>query len=181
MRMNSKAGKNAKTVINTYTQEKLAGIFFRYGEIANSKKLASTIVQNRQKQAVNTINEFVECIKICIPKHNENKYLAQVFQSIRIEVNNELGNLKELLKQSEQLLADKGRLVVITYHSLEDRLVKNFMRTGNFEGTPDKDFYGNISSPFRPINKNVIVPSEEEVKRNNRARSAKLRIAEKVK
>jgi 16S rRNA (cytosine1402-N4)-methyltransferase len=180
MRMNNKSHKNAAAIINTYSEEKLSDMFFQYGELSNARKLAATIVKSRQQNQVKTINQFVETIKTCIPKYSDNKYLAQVFQSIRIEVNNELGNLKELLKQSVQLLADKGRLVVITYHSLEDRLVKNFMRTGNFDGKPEKDFYGNVSSPFRPVNKNVIVPSEDEIKSNNRARSAKLRVAERL-
>ena len=180
MRMNNKSHKNAAAIINTYSEEKLSDMFFQYGELANARKLAATIIQSRRKQQLKTINQFVESIKTCIPIYSDNKYLAQVFQSIRIEVNNELGNLKELLKQSVQLLADKGRLVIITYHSLEDRLVKNFMRTGNFEGKPEKDFYGNVSSPFRPVNKNVIVPAENELKSNNRARSAKLRIAERI-
>ncbi len=179
MRMNRKARKNASTIINTYSEEKLNSIFFQYGEIPNARKLAAIIILGRLKQPVSTINQFVDCINACIPKHSENKYLAQVFQSIRIEVNDELGNLKELLKQSVQLLSKKGRMVVITYHSLEDRLVKNFFRTGNFEGKQEMDFYGNIQTPFRPVNKNVIVPSDEEIKNNNRARSAKLRIAEK--
>jgi 16S rRNA (cytosine1402-N4)-methyltransferase len=180
MRMNNKSHKNAATIINTYSEEKLNNIFFQYGELSNARKLAATVVKSRQQNQLKTINQFVESIKSCIPTYSDNKYLAQVFQSIRIEVNNELGNLKELLKQSVQVLAEKGRLVVITYHSLEDRLVKNFMKTGNFEGKPDKDFYGNVSSPFRLVNKNVIVPSEDEIKSNNRARSAKLRIAERV-
>lgn len=180
MRMNRNAKKNAKIVINTYTEEKLSAVFFQYGEITNSRKLAAIIADSRKKQPIVTVNRFIDSIKRCIPGHSENKYLAQVFQAVRIEVNNELNNLKELLRQSLRILSENGRLAIITYHSLEDRLVKNFIKSGNFEGLIEKDFYGNVYRPFKIINKNVIVPSDEEVRRNNRARSAKLRIAEKI-
>jgi len=180
MRMNKNSKKNASTVLNSYSEEKLSDLFYYYGEIANSRKLAAVIVSARKRKSITKISQFTEIIGDCIPRNFENKYLAQVFQSIRIEVNNELVNLQELLKQSVKLVDNKGRLVVITYHSLEDRLVKNFIKSGNFEGKPVKDFYGNVSNPFKPVNKNVIVPAEEEIRRNNRARSAKLRIAERV-
>lgn len=180
MRMNRESVKSAKTVINEYSEEELSSIFYQYGEINNSRKLASVIVNSRKRKAINTTAELVDSIGSCVPKFAENKYLAQVFQSLRIEVNDELLSLKELLKQSVDYINVGGRLVIITYHSLEDRLVKNFIKTGNFEGKVEKDFYGNTNTPFKAINRSVIVPSEEEVQKNNRARSAKLRIAERI-
>jgi 16S rRNA (cytosine1402-N4)-methyltransferase len=180
MRMNQQSKKSAKNVLNEYPEEKLADVFFYYGEIQNARRLASIIVRTRQNVPFKAINQLVEAVKPCIPLHSENKYLAQVFQAIRIEVNGELENLKELLSQSVQCTRIGGRLVVITYHSLEDRIVKNFIKTGNFEGKENKDFFGNKKTPFKAVNKNVIVPSEEELKTNNRARSAKLRIAERI-
>lgn len=180
MRMNRESAKSAKTIINEYPEEELSSIFYQYGEINNSRKLAAVIVNARRKKLINTTNEFIDAISSCIPKFSENKYLAQVFQSIRIEVNNELVSLKELLKQSAEYIKVGGRLVILTYHSLEDRLVKNFIKTGNFDGKLEKDFYGNTNTPFKAINKNVIVPTDEEIQRNNRARSAKLRIAERI-
>jgi len=180
MRMNPLAEKNAQIVINTYPEDKLFHLFREYGEIQIAKKIANLIIKNRKESNVKTINQFVEIIKPCLPgKSENNKFLAKIFQAIRIEVNEELENLKELLKQSVDLLSEKGRLAIISYHSLEDRLVKNFIRCGNFEGIQQKDFYGNIISPLIAINKNVIVPSETEIAENNRARSAKLRIAER--
>jgi 16S rRNA (cytosine1402-N4)-methyltransferase len=180
MRMNQKSKNSAKNVLNEYSVERLADIFFYYGEIQNARRLASIIEKNRQEKPFVLVSQLVEAVKPCIPVHSENKYLAQVFQAIRIEVNGELESLKELLNQSAQYIRIGGRLSVITYHSLEDRLVKNFVKTGNFEGKDEKDFFGNKKTPFKAINKNVIVPSEDEVKANNRARSAKLRIAERI-
>jgi 16S rRNA (cytosine1402-N4)-methyltransferase len=180
MRMNQASDKNALTVINSYDEKQLTTVFTLYGELSNASKLASAIVAGRKKKKIETTNEFLDLIRPYIPKHSENKFLAQVFQAIRIEVNDELMSLKELLKQSVQFVGLNGRMVVIAYHSLEDRMVKNFFKTGNFEGKQEKDFYGNVIAPFRPVNKSVIVPSEEEQERNNRARSAKLRIAERI-
>lgn len=180
MRMNQKSRKSAQTVLNEYEESQLADIFYYYGEINNARKLASTIVQVRNDVPLKRVSQLTEAIRNCIPPHGENKYLAQVFQAIRIEVNGELEALKTLLKQAAMVLKPSGRLVIITYHSLEDRLVKNFIKTGNFEGKPEKDFYGNVNAPFKAINKNIIVPNEKEIKENNRARSAKLRIAEKM-
>lgn len=180
MRMNQKAEKSAKTVLNEYPESQLADIFYYYGEIQQARKLASVIVDARQNWSIDRIWQFTNAIAKCIPAHGDNKYLAQVFQAIRIEVNGELDALKEMLLQSAEMLKPGGRLVAITYHSLEDRLVKNFVKAGNFEGKAEKDFYGNVSAPLKAVNKNIILPSEEELSRNNRARSAKLRIAEKL-
>lgn len=179
MRMNRVSDKNARSILNSYDEKRLTNIFKQYGELPNAYKLASLIISRRKEEEIITINQFTETIESCIPKHGENKFLAQVFQAIRIEVNDELESLKVLLQETTHLIKENGRMVVITYHSLEDRLVKNFFRSGNFEGKLEKDFFGNIKAPFRAINKNVIVPSDEELLRNNRARSAKMRIAEK--
>lgn len=179
MRMNRKALKTAATVINTFSETQLADMLFLYGELQNSRKLANLIVKSRANNPINTVEQLVEAVKYCIPRAAEHKFLAQIFQAIRIEVNNEMQALKDFLEQALYCLKPGGRLSVITYHSLEDRLVKNYVKAGNFEGKQDKDFYGNVSSPWKTINKNVIIPSKEEIERNNRARSAKLRIAEK--
>lgn len=180
MRMNQQSELSAQTVINSYSEEKLADIFFYYGEIYNARRLASYVVAARQKSQITSINNLLAAIKPCLPPHNDNKYMAQVFQAIRIEVNGELDALKALLTQATEMLVSGGRLVVITYHSLEDRLVKNFIKTGNFEGKAEKDFYGNVKTIFTTINKNVITAGASELARNNRARSAKLRIAAKI-
>ncbi|HEY9125050.1 MAG TPA: 16S rRNA (cytosine(1402)-N(4))-methyltransferase RsmH [Bacteroidales bacterium] len=180
MRMDKNSNLSAKTLLNEWTEEKLADLFYLYGEIQNARKLAHCITTARSRQAISTTGELVECIRSCIPQKIENKYMAQVFQAIRIEVNGELDNLKQLLEQSAEMLVPSGRLVVITYHSLEDRMVKNFIKCGNVEGNENKDFYGNRNAPFKAINKSVITPSDEELKTNNRSRSAKLRIAEKL-
>lgn len=178
MRMNTRAGLTAADVINTYTEEQLADLFYLYGELKTARKLASVLVRSRETRKIGTIGDFLEIIKPFTGKDKEKKFLAQAFQALRIEVNDEMQALKEMLQQTLQVLKPRGRLVVITYHSLEDRLVKNFLKTGNFEGKARQDFYGNIKSPFRLINNKVIVPSEEEIERNPRSRSAKLRIAE---
>ena len=180
MRMNTRAGKTAADILNTYTEEALSTLFYLYGELKNSRKLASVIVRARETKPLVTTDEFLALITPYIGKDKEKKMLAQVFQALRIEVNDEMRALREMLQQAMHLLKPGGRLVVMTYHSLEDRLVKNFFKSGNFEGTISQDFFGNIQSPFRLINNKVITPSSEEVEVNPRSRSAKLRIAEKL-
>jgi len=176
MRMNQKSKKSAKDIINTYSEEKLAEILFLYGELRNSRKIARTIVDERKNKSIETSFQLKEVLKMFLPKAKEHKILAQIFQAIRIEVNEELDVLKEFLEQIPNLLKEEGRLSVISYHSLEDRLVKRFIRTGLFEGEPEKDMFGNSNEPLKKVGK-LIVPSKEETKINNRARSAKLRIA----
>lgn len=180
MRMNTRAGQTAADIVNTYPEERLANLFYLYGEVKVSRKLASVLVRSRENKKVVTIGDFLEILKPFTGKDKEKKFLAQVFQALRIEVNDEMRALREMLQQNLQVLKPGGRLVVITYHSLEDRLVKNFLKTGNFEGKMEQDFFGNVKSPFRLVNNKVIVPSDEEVERNPRSRSAKLRIAEKL-
>ena len=180
MRMNTRAGKTAADILNTYTEEALSTLFYLSGELKNSRKLASVIVRARETKPLVTTDEFLALITPYIGKDKEKKMLAQVFQALRIEVNDEMRALREMLQQAMHLLKPGGRLVVMTYHSLEDRLVKNFFKSGNFEGTISQDFFGNIQSPFRLINNKVITPSSEEVEVNPRSRSAKLRIAEKL-
>lgn len=180
MRMNTRAGKTAADILNTYTEEALSTLFYLYGELKNSRKLASVIEKARETKPLETTDEFLALITPYIGKDKEKKMLAQVFQALRIEVNDEMRALREMLQQAMRLLKPGGRLVVMTYHSLEDRLVKNFFKSGNFEGTISQDFFGNIQSPFRLINNKVITPSSEEVEVNPRSRSAKLRIAEKL-
>ena len=179
MRMNKRAGITAADVVNTYAEERLADIFYLYGELKNSRKLAAVLAKARASHPIATIGEFLETIKPLFGKEREKKELAKVFQALRIEVNQEMEALKEMLTAATQVLRPGGRLVVITYHSLEDRMVKNVMKTGNAEGKAEKDFYGNLQTPFRLVNNKVIVPDAEEVERNPRSRSAKLRIAEK--
>lgn len=180
MRMNTRSGKTAADVLNTYEEGALADVFYQYGELKQSRRLASLVVRSRGGKPFAAVGELLELMKPFIGKDKEKKSLAQVFQALRIEVNGELDALKEMLRQARRVLKPGGRLVVMTYHSLEDRLVKNFLRTGNFEGEKKQDFYGNVQTPFRLINNKVIVPSAEEVERNPRSRSAKLRIAELV-
>ncbi|MBU0695546.1 MAG: 16S rRNA (cytosine(1402)-N(4))-methyltransferase RsmH [Bacteroidetes bacterium] len=176
MRMDQSAALTAKQVVNEYPEEELHKIFGIYGEIQNAKSLAKTIITARLTNKINTIGELKSVIAKLIPRGKENKYLAQVFQALRIEVNQEMEALKDFLEQTAEVLAVGGRLVVMSYHSLEDRLVKNFMTKGKFSGTVEKDFFGNEIKPFDPIKKSIIA-SEEEIKINNRARSARLRIA----
>lgn len=178
MRMNMRAGKTAADIVNTYTEEALADVFYLYGELKISRKLAAVIAKSRAVKKITTIGELLEVVKPFIGKDKEKKFLAQVFQALRIEVNDEMRALKEMLQGTLKVLKPEGRLVVITYHSLEDRLVKNFLKTGNFEGKAEKDFFGNVNSPFRLVNTKVIVPTDAEIERNPRSRSAKLRIAE---
>lgn len=180
MRMNTRAARTAADIVNTYTEEALADVFRLYGELKQANRLASLIVTAREGKKIETIGDFLELVKPLVGKDKEKKFLAQAFQALRIEVNDEMRALKEMLEQTLQVLKPGGRLVVITYHSLEDRLVKNFLKTGNFEGKSEQDFFGNIKTPFRMVNNKVIVPSEEEIERNPRSRSAKLRIAEKL-
>jgi len=177
MRMNTKSPLTAAVVLNTYTEEQLADVFFLYGELRNSRKIAKTIVTARTQVPFHKIFPFIEVLKPFFGREKEKKDMARVFQALRIEVNKEMDVLKSLLSQSLELLNPDGRLVVLTYHSLEDRLVKNFIRSGNFEGKIEKDFYGNVLSPMKAINNKVIVADDQEVGLNPRARSAKLRIA----
>jgi len=179
MRMNQSGSLTAKEVINTYSEAGLHRIFGIYGEIQNAKSLARTIVTARLNAKINTVADLKNVIAGLIPRGKENKYLAQVFQALRIEVNQELEALKDFLIQSAEVLVAGGRLVVMSYHSLEDRLVKNFIAKGKFSGEVEKDFYGNDQKPFDAVSRGAITASEDEIKQNNRARSAKLRIAVK--
>lgn len=179
MRMNKKAGVKAADIVNTYSEEDLADVFYKYGELKNSRRLASVLVKARMNAPVTTVASFLEIVKPLFGREKEKKDLARVFQALRIEVNQEMTALEQMLQQALKVLKPGGRLVVMTYHSLEDRLVKNFMKTGNFEGRSEQDFYGNFQTPFRLINNKVIVPDTEEQETNPRSRSAKLRIAEK--
>ncbi|MDD2622677.1 MAG: 16S rRNA (cytosine(1402)-N(4))-methyltransferase RsmH [Bacteroidales bacterium] len=179
MRMDKRKSLTAAEILASYDLATLVKLFSQYGEIPNAKRLAQRIVDHRKNETITQSKQFIEIIKSCIPKQKEYKYLAQVFQALRIEVNQEMDVLKEFLLQTSDLLAPKGRLLIISYHSLEDRLVKQFMRSGNLEDKLEKDFYGNNLSPFMVINRKAIVPSPAEINENNRSRSAKLRIAEK--
>lgn len=179
MRMNKRAGITAAEIVNTYDEERLADIFYLYGELKNSRKLAAAIVKARKARQIITIGDFLEIVKPLFGREREKKELAKVFQALRIEVNQEMEALKEMLNAAIETLKPGGRLVVITYHSLEDRMVKNIIKTGNIEGKTLQDYFGNIQTPFRMVNNKVIVASDEEVARNPRSRSAKLRIAEK--
>ncbi|MDR2921674.1 MAG: 16S rRNA (cytosine(1402)-N(4))-methyltransferase RsmH [Tannerella sp.] len=180
MRMNGRSEKTAYQIINNYPEEVLADIFYTYGELKEARRVANQIVKSRIVKPVDSIHELLEILRPFSAREKEKKFLAQVFQALRIEVNDEMEALCDMLMQAQKILKPGGRFVVITYHSLEDRLVKNFFRTGNFKGNEEQDFFGNRVTPFRIVNKKVIVPSAEEIQRNPRARSAKLRIAEKV-
>jgi len=179
MRMDPEAGVPASEVVNTYSQEQLHRLFGIYGEVKNAKTLAGVIVAQRARKPILTIGDFKQAISTCIPRGKENKYLAQVFQALRIEVNDELKALEEMLEQAAEVLKPGGRLVVMSYHSLEDRLVKNFIAKGKFFGEVEKDLFGNEKKPLEAVNRKPIVPSEQELLENSRSRSAKLRIAEK--
>ena len=178
MRMNSSNGLTAYQIVNEYPIERLTNIFRQYGELVEARQIALLIEKNRA-QKINTTTELAEVVAPALPRGKENKVLSQIFQALRIEVNHELEVLQELLMQSAEALKPGGRLVVISYHSLEDRLVKNFMKSGNFKGKVEKDFYGNPLCPFTLVTRKPIVPDEQEIEENSRARSAKLRIAEK--
>ncbi|THV59234.1 16S rRNA (cytosine(1402)-N(4))-methyltransferase RsmH [Flagellimonas alvinocaridis] len=179
MRMNRNSELSAYEVVNTYSPEDLASVLFQYGELRNAKAIAKTIEVSRSVAPIKTTDELKGVLSRFLPKMKENKILAQIYQAIRIEVNQEIEVLKEFLLQVPDMLEKGGRLSMISYHSLEDRLVKRFIRAGKFEGEPEKDFYGNIEVPLKKVG-GLIVPSAEEIARNNRARSAKLRIAERI-
>lgn len=179
MRMNRRAGRTAAEVLNSSTEESLADLFYLYGELKTARKIAAAIVKSREAQPLVTIGDLLAIVKPFVGRgEKEKKFLAQIFQALRIEVNDEMRALREMLSQTTQVLRPGGRLVVMTYHSLEDRLVKNFLKTGNFEGKSEQDFFGNVRAPFRLVNNKVIIPSNEEIESNPRSRSAKLRIAE---
>jgi len=180
MRMDQRSKLTASIILNEYSEDDLYRIFRTYGEVRSSGRLVSTILCARSAENIKTVFQFKEMIADCIDKRKPSQYLAQVFQALRIEVNDEMNVLQEFLKQSADVLKPGGRLVIMSYHSLEDRLVKNFIKSGNFEGKVEQDFFGNVIKPFKAINNKVITPSNEELKVNNRARSAKLRIAEKL-
>lgn len=179
MRMNRDSAQTAADLVNTYSEDQLRTVFREFGEIDNAGRLAKQLVSARNINSVKTIEQFRQAIAPCVPRLQESKYLAKVFQALRIETNREMDVLHEFLEQSIELLKPGGRLVVITYHSLEDRMVKNFIRSGDLSGKQEKDFFGNVESPLMAINRKVIVPTDEEIERNPRARSGKLRIAEK--
>lgn len=179
MRMDKSNQLSAYQVVNAYSQEDLASVLFQYGELRNANALAKTIVASRSEEPIKTTDDLKRVLKRFLPKMKENKILAQIYQAIRIEVNQEIEVLKEFLEQVPEVLVQGGRLSLISYHSLEDRLAKRFIRAGKFDGEPEKDFYGNINVPLKKVG-GLITPSAEEVKVNNRARSAKLRIAERI-
>lgn len=179
MRMSRKSKLSAYTVVNEYDEAALAKVFFDYGELKNARTIASTIVTARREKQISNTDQLKQVLGRFLPAHKSNKILAQIYQAIRIEVNQEIEVLKEFLLQSLEVLKPGGRLSVISYHSLEDRLVKRFMRNGMFEGEPERDVFGNFEVPFKIIEK-LIVPTEQEIAENNRARSAKLRVAEKL-
>jgi 16S rRNA (cytosine1402-N4)-methyltransferase len=180
MRMNKAGSVTAAQLINTMDEAALADIFYRYGELSNSRRIAREIVAARNVNPLATVNDIIDTIGKLAPFRQEHKFYAKLFQALRIAVNHEIDFLQEMLEQALSLLNTGGRLVIISYHSLEDRVVKNFMKAGNFEGEEKKDFFGNIETPFRIINRKGTTPDDEEISINNRARSARLRIAEKI-
>lgn len=179
MRMNKRAGKTAADIVNEYDEEALADVFYLYGELKNSRKIAAALVKARQQKRIETTQDFAKAVENLFRRERGKKDMAKLFQALRIEVNHEMEALKEMLLAATELLSPAGRLSVITYHSLEDRIVKNIMKTGNAEGKVCQDFFGRIESPFSLVNSKVIVPDSDEQERNPRSRSAKLRIAEK--
>jgi 16S rRNA (cytosine1402-N4)-methyltransferase len=179
MRMNQESNLSAFDVVNTYEEKELRTVLSQYGELRNAAKIARTIIAERKEGAIATSERLKEVLKPFLPMGREHKILAQIYQAIRIEVNQEIEALKDFLLQTENLLNPGGRISLISYHSLEDRLVKRYIRSGMFEGEPEKDFYGNISVPFKKVGK-LVVPSSDEIRKNNRARSAKLRVAERI-
>ncbi len=179
MRMNNRGEQTAGTLINTYSAAELSKIFSTYGELDNAFKVAKLIEGARASKRIESVTELIDVLKPVLPKFDEHKYLAKVFQALRIEVNHEMIALEQMLEQTAEVVKPGGRISIITYHSLEDRMVKNFIKSGNVEGKAQKDFYGKISAPFEAVNKKIILPTEEEVQSNTRARSAKLRIAQK--
>jgi len=180
MRMNQRADLTAADVLNNYSEEQLSDVFYYYGELNSAKKLASVIVRSRATKPFSQIADLVAVVEPYLGKDKQKKDMARLFQAVRIEVNHEMDALKSMLTQSLEVLKPGGRLVVLTYHSLEDRIVKNFMKAGNFDGKVEQDFFGNRKSPFKLVNNKVIVPDDEEIEANPRSRSAKLRIAEKI-
>jgi 16S rRNA (cytosine1402-N4)-methyltransferase len=180
MRMNKRAGATAAEIINNYTEEQLADIFYIYGELKNARKIASVISKTRNDQKIETTGDLMKATEKLFIREREKKEMAKMFQALRIEVNHEMDALKEMLNGAKDLLGAGGRLSVITYHSLEDRIVKNMIKAGNVEGKVSKDFFGRIEAPFRQINNKVIIPDNEEQQQNPRSRSAKLRVAEKL-
>lgn len=180
MRMNERAGTTAADIVNRYSEEQLADVFYLYGEMKNSRRLASAIVKARAAHALQTIDDLLQVVKPLMPREREKKDLARVFQALRIEVNHEMDALREMLEAALSMLRPGGRLSVLTYHSLEDRMVKNFIRAGRIDGKVQQDFYGRRLTPWRAINNKVILPSQQEQEGNPRSRSAKLRIAEKL-
>ena len=179
MRMNKRSGMTAAEILNNYDEEQLADIFYIYGELKNARKVASAIIKARSSKTIETTGDLMQITESLFPREREKKETAKLFQALRIEVNHEMEALKEMLYGAQEVLRKGGRLSVITYHSLEDRIVKNFMKAGNAEGKVNQDFFGRTVAPFRQISNKVIVPSEEEQLRNPRSRSAKLRIAER--
>ena len=179
MRMNREASLSAIQVVNRYDEKLLSDILSLYGELPNARKVTRTIIKHRENQLIDTVEGLAEVVSPLFPAQTRNKMLAKVFQAIRIEVNGEMDALKQMLEQTQKTLESGGRLVVLSYHSLEDRLVKNFIKSGNFKGKQEVDFFGNVISPFHQVNRKVIVPTEKEIDVNPRARSAKLRIGEK--
>ncbi len=180
MRMNQRSGQTAADILATYSEERLADLFFLYGELKNARRIASALVAARLKSPLLTTEQLLAVVSPFVNRKQEKKELAQLFQALRIEVNREMDSLRRLLEQSVDLLPKGGRLVILTYHSLEDRMVKNFIKTGNVEGHAEPDFFGRINTPFKAVNNKVIVADEDEVARNPRSRSAKLRIAERI-
>ena len=180
MRMNTRAGRTAADIVNTYSNEALSKIFAEYGELDTTWKIANCIERFRNERAITTTADLVEAVKPCTPPKDESKFLTKLFQALRIELNGEIEALKIAMEQSLKLLNPEGRLVVMSYHSLEDRIVKNFMRSGNSEGIVEKDFFGRATTPFKLITRKAIVPSDEEINLNPRSRSAKLRVAERM-
>jgi 16S rRNA (cytosine1402-N4)-methyltransferase len=180
MRMNKAGTVTAADLINATPESELADIFYRYGELTNSRKIAREIVSARISKPISTVNDIIDVVGKLAPFHQEHKFYAKLFQALRIAVNHEIDYLQEMLEQALSVLKSGGRLVIISYHSLEDRVVKNFMKTGNFAGEEKKDFYGNVETPFTIINRKGTIPGDEEIAFNNRSRSARLRIAEKI-
>lgn len=179
MRMNKRAGKTAADIVNKYDEEQLANLFYIYGELKNSRRIAFALTNVRRQKPIATTSDFISAVEPLFKREREKKDMAKLFQALRIEVNHEMTALKEMLMAATDVMKPGGRLSIITYHSLEDRIVKNIMKTGNIEGKVEQDFFGHIDSPYKLINNKVIVPSEEEQSQNPRSRSAKLRIAER--
>ena len=180
MRMNKNADLDAKQILNNYSKEDLANVLFNYGELRNSRRIADKIIELRNEMEIKTTTQLISCISDAVPEKNRNQFLSQVFQALRIEVNDEIDSLKQMMLDGVEILKSEGRFVVLSYHSLEDRIVKNIFKKGNLSGEIEKDFYGNVLKDLKEINRKVVVASDEEKKENTRSRSAKLRVAEKI-